>query len=647
MTLRSWATRAFQHTTAERTVVAPGCLPPSDRPPIAFDLDGTAFQRFCAPQVASVGRDLTQTTWHVPGANLRLAATLRTFEDAHAVDWLLHLSNPARQATPIIARLAALDIAMRDPLADAASGYRLHHTRGSAATADDFMPEIRRLAAEERHVLSAAGGRSSNNHLPFFTVEAGSATWVFAIGWSGQWRASLHCGADGTLSIRAGLAHTHFRLRAGETVRTPRILVFCHIGDVDETHARFRQHIYDHYLPHREGHAPQPVLFCNTCFTRGGTWLNECNAANQISLIRAYAPLQLDALVTDAGWFAGGWPAGAGNWTPRVDAYPDGIAPVAAAAAEHDLTYGLWFEPERVVAGSALHRAHPEWLLGAGPEPQETYLANFALPEVRAYFLDLLARFMSLRGFGMYRQDFNVDPLLFWQHHDAPDRQGVTEMHYVAGLYDFWDALAERWPHSLRENCASGGRRVDLEALMRMHLHQRSDYWFDNEVEQASLAALTRYLPSCAISTALNRCDDYSFHSTFAASLCVGWIADDPRFDRRRAARLTALYRRWRHLLVGHAYPLTPIGRDESTWLATQYHRADLDEGLILAFRRRDCRAETVAVNCRAVAPSVTYRLDVHPVGAHRRVLGEQLRCGFNLTIAAAPGSQLIHYRPA
>ena len=31
------------------------------------------------------------------------------------------------------------------------------------------------------------------------------------------------------------------------------------------------------------------------------------------TLIRAYAPLGLEALLTDAGWFEGGWPAGAGN----------------------------------------------------------------------------------------------------------------------------------------------------------------------------------------------------------------------------------------------------------------------------------------------------------------------------------------------
>ena len=47
------------------------------------------------------------------------------------------------------------------------------------------------------------------------------------------------------------------------------------------------QLIYKHYAARRSGKTPLPMLFCNTCFTRGGGWLNECNAENQISLINA------------------------------------------------------------------------------------------------------------------------------------------------------------------------------------------------------------------------------------------------------------------------------------------------------------------------------------------------------------------------
>ncbi|MBM4091938.1 MAG: hypothetical protein FJ276_21285 [Planctomycetes bacterium] len=64
-----------------------------------------------------------------------------------------------------------------------------------------------------------------------------------------------------------------------------------------------------------------------------------------MSLINAYAPLGLEALLTDAGWFTGGWPGGAGNWDARKDAYPNGMGPVAKAALDKGMIYGLWYEP--------------------------------------------------------------------------------------------------------------------------------------------------------------------------------------------------------------------------------------------------------------------------------------------------------------
>ena len=64
----------------------------------------------------------------------------------------------------------------------------------------------------------------------------------------------------------------------------------------------------------------------------------------------------------------------------------------------------------------------------------------------------------------MYRNDFNLDPLGFWRGADAPDRQGITEIRYVEGQYAIWDELLRRGiPGCAIDNCASGGRRIDLE----------------------------------------------------------------------------------------------------------------------------------------------------------------------------------------
>ena len=143
------------------------------------------------------------------------------------------------------------------------------------------------MARGTAQTLGGGGGRSSDRDFPFLKIESGQASYILAVGWSGKWAAQLACRIDGQLHVTAGLERTHFLLRKGEGVRTPRVLLLRWPGDTLESNAQFRQMLSKHYAARRNGQRVLPTLFCNTCFTRGGGWLNECNAQNQISLIRA------------------------------------------------------------------------------------------------------------------------------------------------------------------------------------------------------------------------------------------------------------------------------------------------------------------------------------------------------------------------
>jgi len=590
------------------------------------------------------GKTETRTRWTHPASGLRVEWAVVRFDDFPAFESTLSFENDGQADTPIIEQIQSLDLTFDCPLAHP-QPYRLHRTNGAPSNPTDF--EASTVVIDEAHsaVLGGGGGRSSNKDFPFFKIETGIGSIIIAVGWSGQWAARLGCPDSRGLHVTAGLERTHFLLHPGERVQMPRMLVFHWKGDTLESNARFRQLIYGQYIATRNGRKPLPTLYCNTCFTRGGGWLNECNAENQISLINAYAPLGLEALLTDAGWFEGGWPNGAGNWTPRKDAYPDGMGPVAAAAKARGMIYGLWFEPERVMAGSWLHEHHPEWLLASGDGAQRRYLLNFGLPEVRDYFFNIVKGFMELPGFRVYRQDFNMDPLPYWRHNDAPDRQGITEIRYIEGLYAYWDRIAAAWPDSLRIECASGGRRIDLETVKRMHVHQKSDYWFDNEVDQASIWGLSQYLPNNVFMTPLNRMDAYSFHSALATSLCVGWIADAEDFDIEKGRKLLDRYREVRHLLVGSWYPLLPYSRAPAGWMVCQYHRPDLDEGMVLVFRHAQSPFRTVEVSLRGIDPEATYDVIHDATGAKRRIEGSALSERFPVTITERHRSDLIVYR--
>ncbi|MEK7399200.1 MAG: NPCBM/NEW2 domain-containing protein, partial [Candidatus Poribacteria bacterium] len=266
-------------------------------------------------------RQKTITTLLDQKTGLKLTFEATRFSDYPALEWILYFENTGNADTPIIQEVKSLDLTFGSPVSSK-SPYILHKTNGSPSNPTDF--EVESVVVDKKHPesMGGGGGRSSNKDFPFYKIETGAGSYIVAVGWSGQWSSEFECADNKHLHVTAGLEKTHFLLHPGEKIRSPLMLVMYWDGDTIESNAQFRQLIYKHYTATRNGKKIDPILFCNTCFTRGGGWLNECNAENQISLIKAYAPLGLEALITDAGWFEGGWPAGAGNWTPRKDAYP-------------------------------------------------------------------------------------------------------------------------------------------------------------------------------------------------------------------------------------------------------------------------------------------------------------------------------------
>lgn len=595
---------------------------------------------------------LDRVVWSEPDGGLQIVCHLKRFRNEPATEWLLTFTNRGDRDTGRIERVRSLDAKLLAPC-DPMTPYRLYRTNGAPSNMDDFAARTVALQPGDHEVAEATEGRSSNRDLPFFKLDTGIGSLVLAVGWSGNWQADFTCDEDHRLGVSAELCDASFVLRPGETVRTPRIVMLHSPGETWDANARFRSLVYRHYAARRAGKRPLPLLFANTCFVEGGGWLGDLNTAeNQIELIRAYAKLGIEAVVTDAGWMAGSqgaWWKGCGNWhQARTDNYPQGMAPVGKAAEEAGLVYGLWHEIETVVHGTWLHLEHPEWLIDAGHRTvgdTPAALLNFGRPEVPQWAADQVLEMLALPGFGFYRQDFGlIPPSAHWQANDAPDRRGISENHHVTGLYAFWEKLADGAPAAWREECAAGGRRIDLETVMRMHIHQKSDFWFNNLGDQLSLWGLSQYLPNSCVVAQLNRLDDYSFHSTLPASLCVGWKAADPDFDADRARDLVRRYKSVRHLLVGAWYPLMPYSRQIGDWQVTQYHRDDLDAGLILAFRRRQSSYRVAEVSCRGIDPHGRYRLRYDTTGKTREVDGHTLTDDFCIELADPPRSEMIVY---
>jgi alpha-galactosidase len=603
-TLSAWAGSAFSTSTPESgSSGSTSVLLVPRRVPFSFTYGGRpsrdllpAWKQHAEAAIDSPSCTEQTVRWTDPETGLSAIVTVKSFKDFPAVEWLLRFQNTGAQDTPILEDVQALDLLLNTN--DTGHALELHRIAGSNASNKDFVPEDKIIAAGTEEKFAPRGGRSSDSTFPFFTLRFDTANLITAIGWTGQWAASIDRDRSGPTQIRAGMELTHLKLHPGESIRTPRILLLLKAGDRMDAQNLFRRLILAHYAPRIDGQLPQAAIGAQSFNLWGrhnisNDWATE---AGQIQAAHINKEIGADTLWMDAGWMPGGFPHGAGNWLPRPNDFPRGLKPVGEACHKLGLRFLLWYEPERVASGTIIAREHPEFVL-AGKTPGSDGLFNLGDPKARQWMTDLINRQIDEFGLDCYRQDFNMQPLPFWRANDAPDRQGITEIRHVEGLYAMWDELRAKHPNIYLDDCASGGRRIDLETISRAIVQTRSDSeggagradW-----EQSQTWGLSLYYPLHSSFTWDMK--PYDFRSYATAGLVGEWDVLSPSFPVDAVKIAFAEARKNQPYFTGDYYPLTPWTMAPDQWMAYQFHRPDLDAGIVLAFRH----AQSAQVSLRA-----------------------------------------------
>ena len=595
-----------------------------------------------------------------PQTGLACRCEIKAYRDFPALEWVAYFKNAGETDTPVLSDIQPLDILF--PL-DAGALCRVHHARGALAQRDDFAPLEASLTFRQggsKLELSARTGKSSTLHLPFFNLEMGSGGVIGAIGWTGGWSASFQRRKEG-IRVQAGMERTHLRLRPGEEIRSPRILLLFWEGDRIRSQNMLRRLILAHYTPHPHGQLLQPP-FCE------GAW----GARTEDSHLEKIRWLKENRIPTecywiDAGWYgdrpiaeaadglSSAWMRQVGSWFPNPEAYPSGFGPIGAAAQEAGLGLLLWVEPERAFEGTQMVREHPDWLIGPVPSGNAdgvNFMVNLGIPEARRHITDLVSNLIRESGITCYRQDFNdlrVPELLGMA--DAPDRVGMTEIRHVEGLYAFWDELLARYPGLIIDNCAGGGQRIDLETISRSVPLWRSDLqcWpFDPLSMQTQTHGLAHWVPLSAAVCA--EPTSYAMRSALGPGLVTHWSSQaleggtDLPIERIRGLMDEALA--MRKYFYGDFYPLLSFSLAADAWAAWQYDRPDLGEGIMLAFRRQHSPIESATFTLHALDVDATYELHDADAGPLGHFSGRQLsEEGLHVRIAEQLGALLFHYR--
>ena len=614
------------------------------------------------------------TTYLLPDG-LKITNKARKLGDAY--EWVNWLENTSDTETAVLSDLFDCAVSLPMPLEEEhfVSGYRaefhevttVYTPAGSNWGYDDFacFADRKKYDVFEGHLpvntsktYACFDGCSSDRQSPFFNVHKDGVGYFFAIGWSGQWNCTLSRQPE-SLTIKTKIEDTHFKLLPGEKLRTSSFLLLPYTGTVTESWNLWRRLLKEYFSligdPARASQGP----LC------AGIWGGMGTAAvlQRIETIRSIG-LPFEYIWMDAGWYgektpptpdedAPGWFENAGDWQVSPAIHPNGLKVVADAAHAAGMKFLLWFEPERAGKDSPHAIAHPEYYL-SHEECGEHLMLNLGHEAAWEYCFAMLCSHIERIGIDCYRQDFNISPLAYWRANDAADRTGIMEIKHINGLYRLWDALLERYPRLLIDNCAGGGRRIDIETLRRSVPLWRSDYQcrgnWTPEGTQCHVLSYNCWVPYSGTGSG-RLYDTYRIRSAYGTSLTTNFtfteresFGDDPEKIRWLRRRLEE-YIRVRPYMSEDFYPLTEVSDRSDTWSAAQFHRPEQGDGIVQLFRRENSPYETAVFLLKGIVPDCSYVFTDADSGEKTEVAGAVLlEKGLSVSMPEKRSSRLYFY---
>jgi alpha-galactosidase len=472
--------------------------------------------------------------------------------------------------------------------------YRLSHLAGGWNS--EFQLHRDRLPVAET-VLTSRRGLTSHHANPWLALDDGTAeeergeVWSSALSWSGSWRITLHRDPVGRTTWTGGFGHegVSWTLEPGQRLCTPVFAGLYSPRGFGAASRSWHRYVRSHVLPHPD--EDRPVLY-NSWEATGF----DVSETGQLALAAAAADLGAELFVLDDGWFGARRDdrAGLGDWTPRADAFPRGLRPLADEVHRLGMRFGLWVEPEMVNADSDLYRTHPEWVVHAptrrATEMRHQLMLNLGRPDAAAWVLRTLDGLVREYGVDYLKWDANrVVTEAGWAGHRDPDRLWID---HTRALYAIMDRLRADHPDLRIEACAGGGGRADLGVLARTDEIWTSDntdpvdrigiqHGFSQLFPAQAMAAWVTDSPNGA--TGRQTPLRFRFHVAMAGALGLGSdLGGLSAEDRAETAALVAEYKEIRGLVQhGDQYRLTGEGGVR----AVHHAAPDGAEHVVIAFR--------------------------------------------------------------
>lgn len=602
-------------------------------------------------------------TYTKDGQPLEVVVYATAYKNYAIIEWTVWINNTGDVNSGVISEFDALNKTFGN-----ANEYNITYWKGSKAEATDFMATNEDLVENEELTLFGENGKASRAFVPYFNLqwENNKADWgvegiYFSVGWPGEWKADI-TDIGKKVQVVAGQKNLSTYLEPDESIRSPLMTLLFWEKDLMRAQNLWRRWVYNEAMPQPDGEPVQPMLVGNTAQTTALTV--KATTENQLYAIKLWSRVgyDIDGWQMDAGWGrqnGGDWMASSGNWTPDQERFGGTLAPIAEAIKEAGWDHFiLWHDFERVSTQTEWYDKYngTEGLINIG---KGNHLLNLADEDTVNEVTEQILAHLESNGVTIYRQDNCFSDNIannmnqFWTAKDeeiGPNRNGITENKHLVNYLEYYDIILE-YTGTFIDNCAGGGRRLDLETIKRSAALWRSDRCYTPTHVQCHSWGINFFLPYSGQGSIQE--DPYAmtyyFRSNMTPSMCLPWRVDVTHLSAEKNSLYKAMiaeHRAYAGYMTEDYYPLTSYSEKEDAWMAWQFNDADTSSGIIQVFRRTESEKETDRFFLSGLELDTTYLVE-NIDGGSAEYTGRELMCdGIQVYVPEIGTALILKYAP-
>jgi alpha-galactosidase len=557
----------------------------------------------------AAGRELVRIHLCDPAYPLQVSLCFRAHFDRDVIEQWTEIRHQERRPVTL-ERMASSSLVLMPA--------NLHLTHFYGDWAKEMNPVSELLTPGTKVLDSKIGVRAHQFGNPSFLLsldgplqEESGRVLAGSLAWSGSFQCAFdHNGERIHALCGVNPFASAYHLKPDTTFTTPEMIwTWSSAGAGDMSR---KLHAWARDFGVRDGHEPRSVLLNN--------WEATGFDFDFDRIAGLYAPakqLGVELFLLDDGWFGNKYPrvndhAGLGDWEPNRKRLPNGLAPLAKAAVNAGLRFGIWIEPEMVNPKSELFDKHPDWVIRQPKRELELQRNQLTLdltrPAVQEFEWGVISRTLSVPDVSYVKWDCNrylTQPGSSWL---APDRQSHLWIDYVRALYTLMDKTARTFPKTELMLCSGGGGRVDYGALKYFH-----EFWPSDNTDPVRRVTMqwdySYFFPAMTLSSHVTHWGKRPMHFACAVAMSARFgmdldLARLPADDKAVCAGAISAYKRIREVThLGELYRLErphDAARGAINYVAPDRYRA-----VLFVFQLKD--GEAVPAQPQGLDPAKQY----------------------------------------